>query len=113
MVVRNGRDHRHVGIECVHVDESKRHAKRKSECKHPSGPTLEWCARLHGRLRYRIYRERSWSLTMSASIFETYTGSMTTFFSFMSGASKLTMSSTRSMMVCSRRAPMFSVFSFT
>ena len=50
---------------------------------------------------------------MSASIFVTYGGSMVTFFSFISGASKLMMSSTRSMMVCNRRAPMFSVFSFT
>src|SRR6185437_12187953 len=61
----------------------------------------------------KIYGDKSWSFTMSVSILRTYSASILICSPFFSGASKLISSSTRSMIVCRRRAPMFSVPSFT
>src|SRR6202167_3607916 len=60
-----------------------------------------------------MYRLRSWSLTISASCLRTYAASPFTFFLRRSGPSKEISSSSFSMIVCSRRAPIFSDDSFT
>ena len=69
-----------------------------------------WCL---DRFHYRMYRDRSSFFTISASIRITYGSSITTRFSIRSGPSNEISSSSFSITVCSRRAPMFSVRSFT
>src|SRR5439155_18571453 len=69
--------------------------------------------RYGARANHRMYRERSSFFTMSASIRETYASSMMTRLSAKSGPSNDTLSSSFSMTVWSRRAPIFSVRSLT
>lgn len=58
---------------------------------------------------HRMNRLKSSSLTIDSSCLRTYSLSILTVLRFISGASKLTSSNSRSRIVCNRRAPMFCV----
>src|SRR5919106_2112670 len=62
---------------------------------------------------HRMYLDRSWSRLRSARRSLTYSASMVSSLPGMSGASNEISSKSRSMIVYSRRAPMFSVLAFT
>src|SRR5688500_17500484 len=66
-----------------------------------------------GRRGHRMYRERSWSRMMSCRRSRTYSASIVSSLPGWSGASNEISSSSFSMIVYRRRAPMFSVLAFT